>query len=185
MRTTIGNLAQMKFGRLLVLGETVPVRKPDKSVKRGWSWYRRVRARCDCGEVRSVRPAQLVNGNTSSCGCLTKERVAETHRSHGHCTNGSPSPEYMTWNNMKDRCSNSNAQYFRCYGGRGITVCSRWLNSFETFLADMGERPEGSYSLDRLDNNGPYCRCNCDWRTLKEQARNRGHGETWACTCEN
>ena len=74
---------------------------------------------------------------------------------------------------MKTRCSNPNDKHFDEYGGRGIKVCDRWLNSFENFLADMGEKPSPSHSIDRIKVNGNYEPGNCRWATPEEQARNK------------
>jgi hypothetical protein len=82
------------------------------------------------------------------------------------------SPEYNTWQHMKNRCLNPYARDYKYYGGRGITIDSAWL-VFENFLADMGRRPSSEYTLERINNNGNYCKDNCEWTTREDQARNR------------
>lgn len=119
----------------------------------------RVRTRavcgCDCGQVAVVQAAALVHGATRSCGCLAKETTrarVTTHGGAGPVT----APEYNIWRSMKARCTNPAIPNFKHYGGRGITVCAQWRDSFEAFLADVGPRPSMQHTLDRIDNNGPY-----------------------------
>lgn len=88
---------------------------------------------------------------------------------------GSKTPEYRAWIDMRRRCLNPSRSDYHYYGGRGITVCDNWLNSFNSFLTDMGQRPEG-LTLDRLDNNGNYEPSNCKWVTRAEQNKNRCFG---------
>jgi hypothetical protein len=90
---------------------------------------------------------------------------AKTHNLSSH-------PLYQTWSTMKQRCQNPKQAKYYLYGGRGISVCPLWIDSFETFLKDVGERPEGC-TLDRKDSNGNYCKDNCKWSTHSEQNRNR------------
>lgn len=95
------------------------------------------------------------------------------HPQHGYARAGKKSPEYRSWRHMKDRCLNPNSADYSYYGGRGITICSRWLNSFELFLLDMGLRPSCKHTLERKDTNKGYSLNNCCWSTRQTQARNR------------
>jgi len=149
-----------QFGRLQVIAQA--------SGRRNWQ------CRCACGGGKVVRADHLRAGLIQSCGCIRSETSARRNierRTHGHASDRARSPTYRTWQSMLTRCFNPNADNFDDYGGRGITVCERWL-SFEAFLADMGERPGGT-TINRLDNLRGYEPGNCQWATPVEQQNNK------------
>lgn len=124
---------------------------------------------CDCGGIVVVKYASLNEGKTQSCGCLQRERAGDTSRKHGM-----PKGKfYRHWLHMRERCFNPNDKRYAGYGGRGITVCERWADSFENFREDMEESYEEHLSLDRIDVNGGYTKDNCEWVTLDDQSRNK------------
>lgn len=124
-----------------------------------WIW------RCDCGNEKPIRAADVLREKQTSCGCV--------HVTHGATRGGKLSPEYMSWYGMRQRCLNPNATGYENYGGRGIKVCDRWRESFESFFADVGPRPSPDHSIDRIDSDGHYEPENVRWATRTEQNRNK------------
>lgn len=134
---------------------------------------------CDCGQMKVVVVSDLTRkeGGTESCGCLIREnayRMGKSCTEHGY----SGHYGYRIWSAMIDRCLDKDHHAYENYGGRGISVCSRWLDGesgrsgFECFMIDMGERPSPVYTLDRVDNGKGYSKGNCRWATQKEQMNN-------------
>lgn len=155
------NLTGQRYGRVVVVGRS-------GSDRRGTAQWR---YRCDCGRDGIALSDNLRFGRTRSCGCLNRDAAAVQHRTHGESV-GKGTPEYNAWCTMWKRCTNQTFDHYRHYGGRGITVCDRWV-SYEAFLADMGRRPTSGHSLDRVDNDGNYEPSNCRWATRSEQCRNQ------------
>lgn len=164
------DLTGQTFGRLTVVSlapSHLSARK--KSVR--WN------CRCACGKVKPILGYSLKKGETKSCGCLRRELAAKREITHGHTVLGKQTRTYQCWCDMRKRCSNPKATGYARYGGRGITVCDRWLESFENFLADMGECPAG-FEIDRKDVNGNYEPSNCRWLTKRDQSRNKSTNRT-------
>jgi hypothetical protein len=157
---SLADLSGDRYGRLIVTSffGMIAGNRPEKL------WV----CTCDCGNIIKVRQNNLRSGHTQSCGCYKEERISESNKKHGmrNC------PEYAAWCSMKGRCLNPNNKKYPRYGGRGIAVCKRWLNSFEDFYLDVGKRPNSSYTLERINLDGNYCPENCKWATHAEQNRN-------------
>ncbi len=139
--------------------------------KNGRYWV----CRCLCGAVRTISQQSLRNGRSNSCGCLKIENVsaaAKRRTTHGESKCTKNTTEYRIWSGMIQRCTNPANPAYHNYGGRGITVCGRWQDSYEAFLADVGRRPSRTHTLDRIKNEVGYEPGNVRWATAKEQCRN-------------
>lgn len=144
-----------RFGRWTVVGE----------VQRNSLSNKFYPCKCDCGTERVVAYSSLSAGDSQSCGCLSVELRKSRFTKHGM----EGTPIYKRWGIMKRRCTRNG------YSSKGITVCDRWIDSFENFYSDMGDIPFAGAQIDRIDNNKGYSPDNCRWTTPKTNTRNRNN----------
>lgn len=165
------DLTGQRFGMLTVIGLA------ERTKATRWKCV------CDCGKETIVTSQNLRRGGFYSCGCnrtgitsviARKRRVCYTDETINGGRPITTHPLYACWASMIERCTNPKCAEYKNYGGRGISVCDRWVgkNGFENFVSDMGPKPDKTYSIDRIDVNGNYCAENCRWATPKEQCRN-------------
>ncbi len=148
------DLSGVRFGRLIAIHRA-------NNIGTHTAWM----CKCDCGVNKIIVGMCLKRGTTSSCGCLKVDNMT----THGM----TKTPEYIAWIQMKARCHDTRNRLYCEYGARGISVCSRWLESFNNFYLDVGLRPSLSHSIERLDNSSGYGPGNCVWADKQQQANNR------------
>jgi hypothetical protein len=158
------DIAGQRFGRLTVLRRAPTMRNLI-------CWI----CECDCGNFREIPGSDLRAGKRRSCGCVAAEALLRNRRMIRHGESGKEriTAEYRCWGHIKARCTNLKFPHYKHCGGRGITVCERWFNSYENFLADMGRKPSPLHSIDRIDNDRGYEPGNCRWATAIEHRANR------------
>lgn len=158
-RSRPANIAGQVFGRLTVLHRS-NIGQPGR---RKWL------CSCSCGQTTIAIATRLVDGQKRSCGCLVADTLRRIATRHGK----TQTAEHRVWCHIITRCHCASDRAYAAYGGRGITVCARWRDSFAAFLEDMGTRPTPKHSIDRRNNNGPYSPDNCRWVLRPVQNRNK------------
>ena len=158
------NLLGQVFGQLTVVEAAEPVN--------GTTYWWCV---CACGVHKQIGAGELKQGKTVSCGCQRGHARGAQLRTHGEGYGTNKTVEYGVWGKMHGRCEHPGNPNYKDYGGRGITVCTRWSGpqGYTNFLEDMGRRPSAAHSIERKDNNAGYSPENCIWATKLVQMANK------------
>lgn len=153
-------LSNQRFGRLLAIKQL-----SERTASGGLVWL----CRCDCGAEVTAGSNSLRTGATKSCGCLQIDAARTTgfkNATHGYTRTAT----YRSWSMMIQRCTNPNRDNYKYYGGRGVSVCERWM-SFANFVSDLGERPSANHCLSRRNDRGDYGPGNTSWKLKSENIR--------------
>jgi hypothetical protein len=162
----LDNLVGNRYGRLIV------VRRAENSPHGSTRWL----CKCDCGNECVVHSVSLKTGNTTSCGCFKRENAQKLYST----VRQKDKHLYSVWSGMKQRCFNKNSSSYHNYGGRGITMDSRWAENYETFYnwAIKAGYKRG-LTIDRINNDGNYCEENCRFVDRQVQANNKRNVKTY------